>query len=166
MVKGSDMSVPSSHQITGVFLVKWLDRFDGRALILILVAVIFPPAAAIFVAGCGCDLLINILLTSLGYLPGQPELFLLSLCSISRSTDSFEVDQTNLCDSISSSSCTKPPYIGHLHAFYLIYKRMQAEERYGQEGYKYEPIGYQQPVNQHPPLLHQASAPPAYGSAV
>ncbi|KAI9619368.1 hypothetical protein KEM48_006280 [Puccinia striiformis f. sp. tritici PST-130] len=133
----------------------------------------FPPAAAIFVAGCGCDLLINILLTSLGYLPGQPELFLLSLCSISRSTDSFEVDQTNLCDSISSSSCTKPPYIGHLHAFYLIYKRMQAEERYGQEGYKYvgmrhmqEPIGYQQPVNQHPPLLHQASAPPAYGSAV
>ncbi|KAH9444704.1 hypothetical protein H4Q26_006263 [Puccinia striiformis f. sp. tritici PST-130] len=102
----------------------------GSDIILILVAVIFPPAAAIFVAGCGCDLLINILLTSLGYLPG------------------------------------------HLHAFYLIYKRMQAEERYGQEGYKYvgnatyEPIGYQQPVNQHPPLLHQASAPPAYGSAV
>ncbi|POV94272.1 hypothetical protein PSHT_16332 [Puccinia striiformis] len=60
----------------------------GSDIILILVAVIFPPAAAIFVAGCGCDLLINILLTSLGYLP-------------------------------------------------VIYKRMQAEERYGQEGYKY-----------------------------
>lgn len=31
--------------------------------ILILVAIIFPPAAAFFVVGCGCDLLINILLT-------------------------------------------------------------------------------------------------------
>ncbi|CAH7681507.1 hypothetical protein PPACK8108_LOCUS14112, partial [Phakopsora pachyrhizi] len=63
--------------------------------VLILVAVIFPPASAIFVTGCGCDLLINILLTILGYIPG------------------------------------------HVHAFYLIYKRMQAEERYGREGYKY-----------------------------
>jgi len=31
--------------------------------ILILVAIIFPPAGAFFVTGCGCDLLINILLT-------------------------------------------------------------------------------------------------------
>jgi len=31
--------------------------------ILILVTIIFPPAGAFFVAGCGCDLLINILLT-------------------------------------------------------------------------------------------------------
>ncbi|KAA1068286.1 hypothetical protein PGTUg99_031421 [Puccinia graminis f. sp. tritici] len=81
----------------------------------------------------------------------------------------------------------------------LIYKRMQAEERYGQEGYKYvgnatyvsrpseslilidlsvpmmthslflgtkEPIGYEPPANHPPPIVHQASAPPAYGSAV
>ncbi|KAA1085666.1 hypothetical protein PGT21_014374 [Puccinia graminis f. sp. tritici] len=95
----------------------------GSDIILILVAVIFPPAAALFVTGCGCDLLINILLTILGYLP-------------------------------------------------VIYKRMQAEERYGQEGYKYvgnatyEPIGYEPPANHPPPIVHQASAPPAYGSAV
>jgi len=31
--------------------------------ILILVTIVFPPAGAFFVAGCGCDLLINILLT-------------------------------------------------------------------------------------------------------
>jgi uncharacterized membrane protein YqaE (UPF0057 family) len=31
--------------------------------ILILVAIIFPPAAAGFVTGCSCDLLINICLT-------------------------------------------------------------------------------------------------------
>lgn len=102
----------------------------GSDIVLILVAVIFPPAAALFVTGCGCDLLINILLTILGYLPG------------------------------------------HLHAFYLIYKRMQAEERYGQEGYKYvgnatyEPIGYGPPFNSQLPGLQSTSAPPAYGSAV
>ncbi|KAG2346070.1 UPF0057-domain-containing protein [Suillus weaverae] len=38
--------------------------------VLILVAVIFPPAAAAFISGCGCDLFMNILLTLLGYLPG------------------------------------------------------------------------------------------------
>jgi uncharacterized membrane protein YqaE (UPF0057 family) len=37
--------------------------WDGTGRILIIVAVIFPPAAALFVTGCGCDLLINILLT-------------------------------------------------------------------------------------------------------
>ncbi|GAA5884567.1 hypothetical protein JCM3774_000944, partial [Rhodotorula dairenensis] len=39
--------------------------------------------------GCSCDLLINIALTLLGYIPG------------------------------------------HLHSFYLIYKKIQAEERFG-----------------------------------
>ncbi|KAG2044078.1 hypothetical protein BDR03DRAFT_1087448 [Suillus americanus] len=38
--------------------------------LLILVAIIFPPAAAAFISGCGCDLFMNILLTLLGYLPG------------------------------------------------------------------------------------------------
>ncbi|KAE9397716.1 hypothetical protein BT96DRAFT_1020615 [Gymnopus androsaceus JB14] len=67
----------------------------GSDICLILVAIIFPPAAAAFIAGCGCDLLINICLTLLGYIPG------------------------------------------HIHAFWLIYKRIQAEERYGRGGYKY-----------------------------
>ncbi|KAG1820037.1 hypothetical protein EV424DRAFT_902477 [Suillus variegatus] len=38
--------------------------------VLIIVAIIFPPAAAAFISGCGCDLIVNILLTLLGYLPG------------------------------------------------------------------------------------------------
>ncbi|KDQ06325.1 hypothetical protein BOTBODRAFT_39665, partial [Botryobasidium botryosum FD-172 SS1] len=87
----------------------------GSDVILILVAIIFPPAAAAFLTGCSCDLLINICLTVLGYLPG------------------------------------------HLHAFYLIWKKMQAEERYGAGGFvyvgngQYEPIyageGGQAPIN-------------------
>ncbi|KWU42291.1 hypothetical protein RHOSPDRAFT_6303, partial [Rhodotorula sp. JG-1b] len=57
--------------------------------LLVLVAILFPPAAAGILTGCSCDLLISIALTLLGYIPG------------------------------------------HLHCFYLIYKKMQAEERYG-----------------------------------
>ncbi|KAI0058616.1 UPF0057-domain-containing protein [Artomyces pyxidatus] len=67
----------------------------GSDVCLILVAIIFPPAAAAFIAGCSCDLLINILLTILGYLPG------------------------------------------HIHAFWLIYRRMKAEEQWGHNGYVY-----------------------------
>ncbi|KAG2148887.1 hypothetical protein DEU56DRAFT_84199 [Suillus clintonianus] len=38
--------------------------------VLIIVAVIFPPAAVAFISGCGCDLFVNILLTLLGFFPG------------------------------------------------------------------------------------------------
>ncbi|ELU36352.1 Pmp3 domain-containing protein [Rhizoctonia solani AG-1 IA] len=64
----------------------------GSDIILILVTIIFPPAAVAIMSGCSCDLL--------GYLPG------------------------------------------HIHAFYLIWRRMEAEERYGG--------GY--PVSRRPPL--------------
>ncbi|KAI0280398.1 UPF0057-domain-containing protein [Russula aff. rugulosa BPL654] len=86
----------------------------GSDICLIIVAIIFPPAAAFFVTGCGCDLLINICLTILGYIPG------------------------------------------HIHAFWLIYRRMKAEETYGRGRYIYvgngsfepgpniQPIGAQQ----------------------
>jgi len=67
----------------------------GSDIVLILVAIIFPPAAAAIITGCSCDLLINILLTLLGYLPG------------------------------------------HIHAFWLIYRRIKAEEMYGRHGYTY-----------------------------
>ncbi|KAJ9055994.1 plasma membrane proteolipid Pmp3 [Entomophthora muscae] len=33
-------------------------------------AIIFPPLGVLFERGCGCDLLINIGLTLLGYIPG------------------------------------------------------------------------------------------------
>ncbi|KAG8215841.1 hypothetical protein J3R82DRAFT_7784 [Butyriboletus roseoflavus] len=38
--------------------------------LLLIVAFIFPPVAVAFVAGCGSDLCLNILLTMLGYFPG------------------------------------------------------------------------------------------------
>ncbi|KAG0695687.1 hypothetical protein DFH29DRAFT_256570 [Suillus ampliporus] len=43
---------------------------NGTDCVLIFVALIFPPAAAAFISGCGCDLIVNILLTLLGYFPG------------------------------------------------------------------------------------------------
>ncbi|KIM70281.1 hypothetical protein SCLCIDRAFT_102227 [Scleroderma citrinum Foug A] len=85
--------------------------------VLILVAIIFPPAAAAFITGCSCDLLINICLTILGYFPG------------------------------------------HLHAFWLIYKRMQAEERYGHGGFIYVGNGTYEPLYNQP-----HTAPTTYGA--
>ncbi|KAI0635805.1 UPF0057-domain-containing protein, partial [Trametes polyzona] len=67
----------------------------GSDILLIIVAIFFPPAAAAFIAGCSCDLTINVLLTVLGFIPG------------------------------------------HIHAFWLIYRKMEAEERYGRGGYVY-----------------------------
>ncbi|KAF8229774.1 hypothetical protein L208DRAFT_1401491 [Tricholoma matsutake] len=58
------------------------------------------------VTGCSCDLLINICLTILGYIPG------------------------------------------HIHAFWLIYKKMQAEERYGSGGFIYIGNGTYEPLYQ------------------
>ncbi|KAH7920318.1 UPF0057-domain-containing protein, partial [Leucogyrophana mollusca] len=77
----------------------------GSDILLIIVAILFPPAAAAFITGCSCDLLINIVLTCLGYIPG------------------------------------------HIHAFWLIYKRMKAEERFGRGGYVYTGSGRYGPVN-------------------
>ncbi|KAJ7151036.1 hypothetical protein C8R46DRAFT_962872 [Mycena filopes] len=81
----------------------------GSDVLLIFVAILFPPAAAAFITGCSCDLLINILLTVLGYIPG------------------------------------------HIHAFWLIYKKMKAEERYGQGGFRYTGNGTYEPIAQGQP---------------
>lgn len=80
--------------------------------------------------GCSCDLLINIALTLLGYVPG------------------------------------------HLHSFYLIYKKIQAEERYGPDvqyfgNAEWGPAGAQdagayQPV---PPPLPSQQQQTTYGTA-
>ncbi|KAJ7076100.1 hypothetical protein B0H15DRAFT_864854 [Mycena belliarum] len=80
----------------------------GSDVLLIFVAILFPPAAAAFITGCSCDLLINILLTVLGYIPG------------------------------------------HIHAFWLIYKKMRAEERYGAGGFRYVGNGAYEPLAQTP----------------
>jgi len=72
-------------------------------ILLIIIAIFFPPAAAFMITGCGCDLLINILLTILGYIPG------------------------------------------HLHAFWLIYNKIKAEETYGIHNYEHISGGHFRP---------------------
>lgn len=67
----------------------------GSDILLIIVAILLPPLAVFFIAGCGCDLLINIVLTCFGYFPG------------------------------------------HIHAFWLIYRKIKAERMYGVGGYTY-----------------------------
>ena len=92
---------------------------QGSDILLIIVAILFPPAAAAFITGCSCELFLNILLTILGYIPG------------------------------------------HIHAFWLIYKRMKAEEAYGRGGYIYRGSGKFGPHGQ--PMAAQG-APGAYGA--
>ncbi|KDQ60245.1 hypothetical protein JAAARDRAFT_125660 [Jaapia argillacea MUCL 33604] len=94
----------------------------GSDVLLILVAIIFPPAAAAFITGCSCDLLINICLTILGYIPG------------------------------------------HIHAFWLIYKKMQAEERYGRGGFNYVGNGQYEPLYTQQPGAGGGVPPVNYGA--
>ncbi|PSK60811.1 hypothetical protein B9Z65_961 [Elsinoe australis] len=44
--------------------------FTGSDIIKIIIAIIVPPIGVFLERGCGADLLINILLTILGYIPG------------------------------------------------------------------------------------------------
>jgi len=94
----------------------------GSDICLILVAILFPPAAVAFMTGCSCDLLINVCLTVLGYIPG------------------------------------------HIHAFWLIYKKMKAEEQFGHGGYRYVGNGHYEaayaqgaPVGIPPPINYGAT---------
>jgi len=41
----------------------------------LILAFFIPPLAVLFKAGCGCDLLLNIVLTFLGVLPGMIHAF-------------------------------------------------------------------------------------------
>ncbi|RMZ83973.1 hypothetical protein DV737_g1280, partial [Chaetothyriales sp. CBS 132003] len=45
------------------------------ALFLVLITILFPPVGVALVAGCGVDLLVNICLTLLGYIPGHIHAF-------------------------------------------------------------------------------------------
>jgi len=45
------------------------------AFLLVLITILFPPVGVAIVAGCGADLVINICLTLLGYLPGHIHAF-------------------------------------------------------------------------------------------
>ncbi|KAJ6571835.1 hypothetical protein B0H19DRAFT_1255766 [Mycena capillaripes] len=89
--------------------------------LLILVAILCPPIATFLISGCGCDLLISILLSILGYLPG------------------------------------------HIHAFWLIYLKVQAEERFGEGGFIYAGYGHFEQAYRGLPA---DGPPPSYGAAV
>lgn len=43
---------------------------DEKSLVALICALLFPPLAVAYVDGCGCSLLINILLCLMFYLPG------------------------------------------------------------------------------------------------
>ncbi|EKD20146.1 hypothetical protein LZ554_008866 [Drepanopeziza brunnea f. sp. 'monogermtubi'] len=47
------------------------------ALFVVLITILLPPVGVYLVAGCGVDLLINICLTLLGYIPGHIHAFYL-----------------------------------------------------------------------------------------
>ncbi|TIB99576.1 hypothetical protein E3Q18_01449 [Wallemia mellicola] len=89
-------------------------------ILLMVVTILFPPAAVAFISGCSCDLLINVGLSLLGYLPG------------------------------------------HIHAFWLIFKRMAAEEKYGYKGFRYLGSGKYESIDGLTTEPHQP--PPAYGA--
>ncbi|BEJ15595.1 hypothetical protein CspHIS471_0502000 [Cutaneotrichosporon sp. HIS471] len=86
----------------------------GSDILIALITIIFPPAAVAMMTGCSCDLMINLALTLLGYLPG------------------------------------------HIHAFWILYKKMLAEEMYGASGYIYVGNGEYLSNDARPP-------PPNYG---
>ncbi|POS85441.1 hypothetical protein EPUL_003313 [Erysiphe pulchra] len=54
------------------------------ALILAIIILFFPPLAVFIVSGCGADLLINILLTLLGFFPGMIHAFYLEFVYFDR----------------------------------------------------------------------------------
>ncbi len=68
-------------------------------------AILLPPVAVFLVRGCGIDLLINIVLCILMYLPGSPQFH-----------PTFHVSQN-----FTSVSFSHPMLIGVLHACYIVF---------------------------------------------
>ncbi|KAG8713601.1 hypothetical protein FRC09_018530 [Ceratobasidium sp. 395] len=98
----------------------------GSDIILILVTILFPPAAVAIMSGCSCDLLINIALFFLDDV--SP-----SLCQTAKRENLILLHRLG--------------YIpGHIHAFYLIWRRMEAEEKYGAGGFNYVGNGHYEPA--------------------
>ncbi|MCJ1315977.1 hypothetical protein MMC15_001297 [Xylographa vitiligo] len=47
------------------------------AILIVIITIFLPPVGVFMIAGCGADLLINIILTCLGYFPGHIHAFYL-----------------------------------------------------------------------------------------
>merc|ERR1712032_76192 len=52
---------------------------DCTRLCALIFALIFPPISVLLVRGCGCDFLLNIILTLLAYIPGMIHAFWVTL---------------------------------------------------------------------------------------
>merc|ERR1712080_258399 len=63
------------HSTTTVLHCHTLTMGDSTRLIAIITALFFPPISVLLVRGCGCDLLINILLTLAFAVPGMIHAF-------------------------------------------------------------------------------------------
>lgn len=117
MVKASDVILIVVSPLNGYLLIHVLPVYI--TFIAQQVAILFPPAAAAMVTGCSCDLIINILLT----MYANPDLFF-----------TFFFEKTNGCRLFCKTY--RLGYLpGEIHAFWLIYRKMQAEERYGHTGF-------------------------------
>ncbi|KAK3621336.1 hypothetical protein LTR56_001284 [Elasticomyces elasticus] len=57
------------------------------AILLVIITIFLPPVGVFLIAGCGADLLINILLTCLGYFPGHIHAFYLEYVYFKRRDD-------------------------------------------------------------------------------
>ncbi|KAI9722956.1 MAG: hypothetical protein M1812_001405 [Candelaria pacifica] len=59
-------------------------------ILLVIITIFFPPVGVYLVSGCGADLLINICLTILGYIPGHIHAFFLEYIFYQRREDARE----------------------------------------------------------------------------
>ncbi|MCJ1285431.1 hypothetical protein MMC26_004771 [Xylographa opegraphella] len=64
------------------------------AILIIIITIFLPPVGVFMIAGCGADLLINILLTCLGYFPGHIHAFYLEYVYFER-RDQARLGQIN-----------------------------------------------------------------------
>ncbi|EKM56551.1 uncharacterized protein PHACADRAFT_253744 [Phanerochaete carnosa HHB-10118-sp] len=69
------------------------------------------------------------------------------------------------CDFLINILLTVLGYLpGHIHALWLIYKKMKAEERYGRGGYHYIGNGTYEPINDQPGMAPAQAPPVNYGA--
>jgi len=59
-------------------------------ILLVLITILLPPVGVFLVSGCGADLLINICLTLLGYIPGHIHAFYLEYVYLKRREEQRE----------------------------------------------------------------------------
>ncbi|RSH77182.1 uncharacterized protein EHS24_003482 [Apiotrichum porosum] len=123
----------------------------GSDIVIAVIAILFPPAAVA-------------MLTGMSYAGGL---------AATRSRPHPLVADSQQVAAVTSSSTSVLPFsatfrifeFGHIHAFWILWKKMKAEELYGVQGYQYLGNGEFVAVAGGPPQAnHRAPPPPHYGS--